>query len=402
MVFIDAITFNHDSGAATHDALNLRRNASEWVTVPEWRRGFCVTPEDSPAAYALKSVQGHTISIQAALSTTDPTLTTAEIRAVDNVVHRSGSSGCLWILWFLLGWLIRALFGNVLGEVQKRAVTFTAGQTGFLPYTLIHSRLGTARVGLHTTEWRWQYRRSPTDQWTDIAVTRHRIYTVLEVPSAPWQQAPYAVGNSQLPWTEVLDYACTWASGAGDAVAAAAGVTRGVYDLGPGVITYDCPGGGSSHYSSGGFDCTAFLERLAGGTGNGYYVNCSDCATFVSSFANILGCDLWQSQMGWFFALNPLLGIGSNVWQPACGWASFSYHEVAWTGACGAGDKVFDSCLQVDSDANPSAAPHTALLPVNLRFGNPGDMDYRDRLATPAGSPSCAPQPATQTRRMVS
>jgi hypothetical protein len=106
--------------------------------------------------------------------------------------------------------------------------------------------------------------------------------------------------------------------------------------------------------------------------------------------------------MGWGFALNPLLGIGSSVWQPACGWASFWYHEVAWTGACDAGDKVFDGCLQVDGDANPSAAPHTALLPVNLRFGNPGDMDYRDRLATPAGSPSCAPQPATQTRRVVS
>ena len=33
----------------------------------------------------------------------------------------------------------------------------------------------------------------------------------------------------------------------------------------------DCPGGGSSHYSFGAFDCTAFLERLRGGPGNGYY-----------------------------------------------------------------------------------------------------------------------------------
>ena len=28
------------------------------------------------------------------------------------------------------------------------------------------------------------------------------------------------------------------------------------------------------------------------------------------------------------FALNEILAIGSNVWQTACGWGSFSYHEV--------------------------------------------------------------------------
>ena len=31
---------------------------------------------------------------------------------------------------------------------------------------------------------------------------RHRFYTVLAVPTAPWHQAPL---NTQLPWTDVLD-----------------------------------------------------------------------------------------------------------------------------------------------------------------------------------------------------
>jgi hypothetical protein len=56
----------------------------------------------------------------------------------------------------------------------------------------------------------------------------------------------------------------------------------------------------------------------------------------------------------------------------------------------------------VDADADPTAAPHTALLPVNIRFGNTGDGDYRDRLATPAGRSNCNPQPATRQRRSVS
>jgi hypothetical protein len=46
------------------------------------------------------------------------------------------------------------------------------------------------------------------------------------------------------------------------------------------------------------FECTQFVERLRGGNGNGIYANCSDCATIVASFANVLGCDLWQSRMG--------------------------------------------------------------------------------------------------------
>jgi threonine dehydrogenase-like Zn-dependent dehydrogenase len=44
---VDAIKFNHDPSSAANDALNLRRNASQWVNVPEWRRGISVMPEDS-------------------------------------------------------------------------------------------------------------------------------------------------------------------------------------------------------------------------------------------------------------------------------------------------------------------------------------------------------------------
>jgi hypothetical protein len=50
---LEAIKLNHDSTSATHDALNIRRDATTFVTVPEWRHGFSVTPEDSPAAYSI-------------------------------------------------------------------------------------------------------------------------------------------------------------------------------------------------------------------------------------------------------------------------------------------------------------------------------------------------------------
>ncbi|HWW76019.1 MAG TPA: hypothetical protein VNZ44_11505 [Pyrinomonadaceae bacterium] len=406
-----AIKFNHDSNSATGDALNIRRNATQFVNVPEWQRGVSVNPEDSPAAYSIGDTQGNTITIQAKFRSTGEVVNTAEIRAVDPAVDPPQPNGCAAFLLWLLRGILRAMFGNVLGEVKATQVIFSAGgETNFVTFQLEHLRLWNAGVGVRTTTWRWQYRLQPGDPWTDFDTSTHRIYSVLKVPTLPWKQTPYNSGNTQLPWTEVMDYSCGWAFLKTNAADAAERVTRNVYNLGPSVIEYDCPGGGSTNYAWPSFNCTAFLERLRGGLGLGQYVNCTDCATITSTFANVLGCDLWQSQMGWGFGLNPILGIGSSAWQPACTidypdiWGTtggFSYHEVAWEGACGADDHIWDACLEVDGDADPTAAPHTALLPADMRFGNTGDGDYRDRLVPPATRPNCNPHPETKQRRAV-
>jgi hypothetical protein len=76
-------------------------------------------------------------------------------------------------------------------------------------------------------------------------------------------------------------------------------------------------------------------------------------------------------------------------------------HEVAWTGDCGEDDLVFDACLELDGDADPTRPPHRAHLPVGMRFGAPGQGLYRDRLAAPAGRLVCEPQPLFRQRRFV-
>jgi hypothetical protein len=403
-VVLEAIKFNHDPSSASTNALNIRKNATQFVTVPEWQRGISLLPQDSPAAYALQQTQGQTITIQAQFSRLDPHLTHTEIRALDPTVHPPAPSGCLAFIFWLIQALIQALFGNVLGDAAATPVTFqSTGLSDFVTFPLQNVRIWSVGVGIHYTTWRWQYRHGG-GPWTDFATTQHKIYTVLALPTAPWQQQPYDRSNVQLPWTDVLDYAGTWAIEAATLDDAAAGVTRAIYNLGPSIVVYDCPGSGASHYTdwtTGQFECTAFLERVQGGIGNGQYVNCTDCATFVSTFANVLGCDLWQSKMGYGFALNELLAIGSTVWQTACNWGSFNYHEVAWKGACQSSDAVCDACLRVDGSPHPTTPPHTPLLPTNLTFGNPGDMLYRDRLAAPSGRVSCNPQPSTRQRRPV-
>ena len=80
MLAIEAITFNHNTGAATHDALNIRRNATQTVHIPEWRRVISVNPEDSPAAYATGATHGNPITILVSLSSTDPAIAFIEVR----------------------------------------------------------------------------------------------------------------------------------------------------------------------------------------------------------------------------------------------------------------------------------------------------------------------------------
>jgi len=397
-VYLDAIKFNHDPATAHSDAMNLRKNGSEFITVPEWRAGISINPEDSRAAYAKKEVAGNTLTIQARFGWLGKGSGSAKIRALDPTIDPPGPRGCLGFILWILRFLIRALFGNVLGEVKAGTVSFSGpGLGNFETFELINTSIDKAGVGMRTTTWRWQYKVGG-GSWTDFATSRHRIYILLEMPHAPWQQTPYASSNTQLLWTDVLDRACNWAIFATDREGAAAAITREVYALGNSVVTYDCPGGGATHYAHPNFDCTGFLDRISGGGGNGQYVNCTDCATFVSTFANAVGCDLWQSRMGWSFDLNPILAIGSGTWQTACSWGGFYYHEVPWKDQCTAADAVYDACLQLDGDADPTSPPHVALLPTNIVFGTAGSGGYRDRLS-PGGD--CDPQPTTRRRRSV-
>jgi len=401
-VSIDAIKFNHDPNSATNDALNIRKSKSAFVKVPEWEKGKCTKHDDSRAAYAIKETAGKTLTIQARFSG-GPAGGEVDIRAVDSSQSYPGKPGCVGAVLSIIAKIIQAVFGNALGEVKERKVKFDAkGDSGFVSFELVKVSLSKTPVGIRYTEWTWQWREGKGAPWIDIETTRHKIYVVLEVPKAPWVQQPYNAANDQLPWTDVMDYSCVWAIGAKDRDFAAAKITECVNVLGPARIRYDTSVGATNYARSGSFRCTRFLERLDGKFGLGEKVNCTDCATITSTFSNVLGCDLWQSRMGANFALNEIIAIGFAAWKvPFFG--SFSYHEVAWEGACGRTDDLYDACLKVDGGLDPWNAPHpSALLPVNTPFGTcGGKLDYVDRLTTKAGCLVCNPTPMTRQRRPV-
>ena len=347
-VSLEAIKFNHDPTFEKTGAFNLRRNETSTVTAPEWRSDSCSNFECSPVGYVTKEVPSP-VTILASFLCYDASVTSVKVHAL--------SQGP----------------ANVLGDIPEHDVAFNNGQSGFVPLELTNAKLSEAAIGVHDITWDWQICRRPKT-WTDLKTTKHRIYTVPALPSKPWEPRPERPdpSNIHFPWTEVLDHACSWAAGVkDDHDEVAKCVTENFYELGKTLLAYS----EGASYAFGKFDCTKFLKLLKTGIGGSQTVNCDDCATVVSTFANILGCELHQSGMGRSFPTNliRLIGAAESDWKPT----TFLYHAVAWKGDCLANDPLFDGCLQVDNDGVPSSHPQVAFQPVNVKFGEFRDEKYK-------------------------
>lgn len=380
-VELTAISFNHDQTSAETDAFNITKNETTPVVLPEWRRGVNTRPEDSLAAYSLSDTKNKVLTIKASFSVSDAAIQELSIRAVGTSSSRS----------------VR----NVLGEVAETKVAFANGVSSLTSFELKGASIWSEGVGVYDIEWLWQFRLDSSAPWSDFDRSSHRIYTTLNLPRKPWTKDP-SNSQEQLVWTDVLDHACVWARRIQDNVdRAGTEIVREVFALGPRFIQFDNQNHGASHYSDDThFDCTAFLLRLAGQESNGRFVNCTDCAAIVSTFANAIGCDLSQAQMapppgGIGFPLNPHLRIG----LPNQHTGSFRYHEVAWKGACGEADDVFDACLKLNISNNPTV--FTSRVASNLPFGRLKQRQYRFRLVGQAGQANCVPLNGSAIQRAL-
>lgn len=390
-VEIAAIKFDYDPTNSAIEALTIRRDYRNDVPVPEWVKGKTL-PADSPAAYSIAKVSGKTITIQARFTITTRDAATATISA----------SG-----------------GGILGAIPSFTVNFRNGVSvpEYVTIAVPNHRIASNGVQVQNIQWAWSYSIASGPSGS-MATTSHRIYSVLTVPNGPWTQSGRS--DTQLPWTDVLDYACVWAAGTTSAGAAATAVTQKVY--GTIGLTYDQRNGASAYTAnnSQSFLCTMFVDYLRTGRGKGNKVNCTDCAAIVSAFANILGCNLASSTMypasSGGFATNQMIAIGGTTWgYPFPGTPSqgvFSYHEVAWLGALSYTDPLNDACLQVDGGNNPwnwstpPVSPHIADLPDPMQFTTQGispslpiatpftSSSYRERLCTnnADGINACVPQ----------
>lgn len=391
-------------------AIPIRKNAANRLPNPEWSHDRTSPFGNAPVAYAINPTRGHKIFIKVSFKTKDTSLFGKEVeaRAIQPPIGYPYNPYLSPYLNYVQVVLTTQV--NVLGEVKARTVKFNnKGESAFESFELINHRLAERGIGINQVKWHWQFRSSIGRPWVDIDRSEHKVYSLLELPNGPWSGP--SGDDFSLPWTEVLDQACTWAKGARTLSQAAGRVTNAVFNLGPVLLEYNCatffPGYVLPVNLQGDafFNCTAFLEHLQTGRGTRYVI-CTDCAAIVTTFSNILGCNLWQSKMYTkgvtFFKVNPVLAIGNFQWDLPCGTPGFAYHEVAWNNECTADDEIFDACLALDRDLSPSFYPHIPLLPANLKFGEAGDGLYRDRLPQPSDVVFCNAQPGDRVRRPLS
>jgi hypothetical protein len=141
----------------------------------------------------------------------------------------------------------------------------------------------------------------------------------------------------------------------------------------------------STIFGFGTYYLTSYLAQLNGGSP--FQLNCTDCADAVTTFSNLLGCDLWEGRFFNMVTRRFLTLSGTPANDPD--WVSWSwgYHEICWLGSIGPNELVYDGCLQLDMDDNDADTVHVAQLPVKMRFGSTLPTDYRFRLiASGAGT----------------
>ena len=249
-------------------------------------------------------------------------------------------------------------------------------------------------VGIRDLEIDWQMKSG--HEWKSLGTTSHRTYLTLGRPQEPWDPLSADAEDTNRVWTELLEFACLWAIGASDVDEASHLITEQLFSCG--LFAYHTTNGASFYTTASDFfECEEFLERLKGGEGYGGLLNCTDCATIVSTLANALGARLQQVQLMYMFKVNEILAIGTDAWQtPFKG--GFSYHEIAWNGELGGGGEIFDACLSLDRE--------TGMPPSRMVFDEASvseNLRYRNRLTVPGpdGFDICEPEPRSlQIRKL--
>ncbi|MCP5048971.1 MAG: hypothetical protein GY940_17510 [bacterium] len=327
-VQLESITFDFEPRSSRFDALDIRVNWTEDIPVPEWQRG----KRPWPAAY----IRGRRIKVRAVFSS-------------------SSQSG-------------RALIGadtitGGLGNISPRWVNFNNGKSNAVDFPVT----GTTpeAVASFPQHWEWYRQTDPasTDGKVIIRDSVNRIYILLAEPQSPWQEIPQTE-----PWTEVLDYSCTLASGETTPSGASGKITRFLYkDIGG---IYDRYPFYTVSSTTGNFMLTEFLSQIP----DVRYVNCASLGKAQVTFANVIGAGSLYRRSEVFGRMGCVRMTG-EPWQ--CG-ESYNYHSF---GAIG--DNIFDASLKADALRNPPGKPHVGKWMTDIPW-----PEYKTHVAAPNQSPA--------------
>lgn len=341
---VSEIHFNHSPGNPDSDALSIRQNGKPGteITAPEW-----TSDRRLPVAFSAAPAKSN-VSIRASL-TAGPAGETLEVRARG---------------------------GGVFGDLHRRSVPFDrTGNATLVPFDLSAARIGSSGVSKTESRLTWQYRDG--SGWTDFEQTRHTVFVTLGRPTWPWNSL--AVSGRRLPWVDALDLACAWCMGLRSFAAISERVTLRVNQQSH--VRYD----GGPKFGTAEFMLHSYLAALEL-PDRPFVMNCTDAANAVVTLSNLLGCNLGTGRILDVETRHivPIGGdaSGTPMWKTK-GW---DFHEVAWVGAIGPQERLYDATLQLDLDDDDSDELHLAGHALNLRYGQqhtPEVGDYRLLLKRP-------------------
>jgi hypothetical protein len=250
---------------------------------------------------------------------------------------------------------------SAIGDIGEVTVDFAGGTRATID---CRATLSSNQVACGCVEWRWQF--NDGGEWQDAGVSKHQMAITLALPTAPWTTRPGIPGRT-LPWWEVVHLASKVAAGSTTLDGAATKVTEHTFGAWEGKYRWE----NSRHYATNGFetparfDCASFL-RLLDGERLPDTVDCADQASVVSTFANVLGCNLQQVAISRSMTANPVLLVGNRDWRPR---DEFGVHEFTVTGDREEAMIVWDGCLHVssnDAPRNPTAPPDDVRVPAEM------------------------------------
>jgi hypothetical protein len=317
------------------------------IVPPEWRSGESVNPSDSPVAIC-RSLASNGLSVRAVFERSPSEPASLLVRAVD------------------------AMQGNLLGAVLPSQIEFQNELA--IAVALPLGQVATQKVATHADRWDWQQAPFGSHQWTSFASSSHEVFVTLDVPQSPWDQ------TVESPVVEVFRLACRWALGATTVEQAASFITSSFYDLGqPSASRATFGYTGAPQFCDDNFDCAHIVAAINGIRDLVTVVDCADCASLVSTFANSLGAQLHEARIGDVFETRPIQLIG----QSGMARTDFTFHEIAWSKTFQISDPVWDACLMIDQDSDPGSAPYSPGYVLGLPFGTSADRQYSWRLVNP-------------------
>jgi len=246
---------------------------------------------------------------------------------------------------------------------------------------------------MHRTEFsrktlRFEFRASKSVA-TSASIT---CFTFPAKPNRPWSTASNVVNN---PWTDVLHL--LWNKGRAvfnginnktSKTEIAIAITK-IVNSKLGLIYEEESGATVFGISRAEYllsDFLAHLKQQPERGDSGRRVNCTDCACAVTTFANLLGCNLYNVVFGGYYDSDGRRGFGCNkvltlrsdndlnqTWDyPFSNGRSggFGYHEISMEGDYLYTSKIYDACLKVNRNvvSNGQDNNRSPLLPAHTPF----------------------------------